>query len=70
MDDTDPIYNIQFVDKLRNVDDDIYEKMKIMNRVDKAVSGEIPFTLLHSVPLLYFLSFLVGSYVFIYKIII
>lgn len=70
MDDTDPIYNIQFVDKLRNVDDDIYEKMKIMNRVDKAVSGEIPFILLHVVPALYFLTFLIGSYVFIYKIII
>lgn len=70
MDNTDPIYNIDFVSNLRDTDDCVYEKMKIMNRIDKEVSGNLPFVLMHLVPIFYSIAFISGCSVFIYKIII
>lgn len=69
-DDTNPIYNIDFVSKLRDKDDDDYEKLKIMNKIDKAISGKTPFLLFHMVPIFYTMTFICGISVFIYKIMI
>lgn len=70
MEEADPIYNIEFVSKLRGMDDDFYEKMKIMNAVDRGVSGHVPYILAHVVPILYSIAVISGISVFIYKIII
>jgi len=67
---SDPIYNIDFVSNLQDVDDDIYEKMKIMNKIDEQISGKMPFILMHFVPIFYSIAFMSGISVFIYKIII
>jgi len=67
---TDMDYNIDFVTYLLDREDNDFEKMKIMNAVNREVSGKVPYLLAHLVPILYSITFLSGFSVFIYKIII
>ena len=69
MEKLDPMYNIEFVSKLRDSDDNVYEKMKIMNAIDKRISGYSTHCLAHIVPILYSFVVMSGISVFIYKII-
>ena len=70
MENYNDLYNIEFVSKLSKCDDTVFEKMKIMDTIDKGVSGWVPYRLAHIVPILYSITFISGVSVFLYKIII
>lgn len=69
-----PIYNMLFLEKLRNSTSENenfdYEKEKIMHAIDRKVSGTNLKMLQHVVPVLFNVICMIGTIVFVYKIII
>lgn len=72
----DPIYNIKYFENLKTlVDTDVidmtrsYEINKLMSKVDEKMSNRTLCYLQYIVPFIYNITFMLGSVVFIYKII-
>jgi len=67
-----PVYNIYYLEHLRNMEDEIddncFEKQKIMNIIDRKISNNSNKLLQHIVPICMTFSFILGMSVFIYKI--
>lgn len=72
----DPVYNIKYFENLKTlVDTDnidmtrCYEINKLMSKVDEKMSNRTLRYLQYIVPFIYNITFMLGSVVFIYKII-
>ena len=64
-------YNLKYLNQLyKEIDNNSYEKLTIMNEIDKRISGIKTNILFHIVPIIYTTIFFSGCSMFLYKIMI
>lgn len=62
-------YNLQFILDVFDGQDDVYEKQKIMNAIDKKTSRIVTPLVFHLVPVLFSFTILSGMTIFLFKVI-
>lgn len=62
-------YNLQFILDVFDGQDDVYEKQKIINAIDKKTSRIVTPLVFHLVPVLFSFTILSGMTIFLFKVI-